>query len=53
MIGELLTHKSHAMTRRYAAFLPETTKAAADLAAELIQPEKRDNGKLLKLKGEK
>lgn len=37
MIGELLTHKSHAMTRRYAAFLPETTKAAADLAAELLQ----------------
>jgi len=52
MIGELLTHKSHAMTRRYAAFLPETTKAASDLAAELIQPKTTDKGKVLNLKSQ-
>ncbi len=37
MIGKLLTHKSEAMTRRYAAYLPETTMAASELAATLIQ----------------
>ena len=36
LIGQLLTHKSHAMTKRYASYLPETTKAAAELAAGLI-----------------
>lgn len=36
MIGELLTHKSLAVTRRYAQFLPETKKKAADRAAELL-----------------
>ena len=37
MIGELLTHKSQEMTKRYAAYLPETTKAASELAVKLIQ----------------
>ena len=37
MIGELLTHKSNEMTRRYAKFLPGSLKKAGDRAAELIQ----------------
>lgn len=37
MIGELLTHKSMAMTKRYAAYLPETTRSASNLASKLIQ----------------
>ena len=37
MIGTLLTHKSHTMTKRYAAFLPETMKEASELAASLVQ----------------
>ena len=37
MIGELLTHKSEAMTKRYAQFLPETKQKAANLAADLIK----------------
>ncbi|NOQ47382.1 MAG: tyrosine-type recombinase/integrase [Desulfobulbaceae bacterium] len=37
MIGELLTHKSTAITRRYAQFLPETKRRAADRAADLLQ----------------
>lgn len=36
MIGELLTHKSTAMTRRYAKYLPDTTKRAANRAADLL-----------------
>jgi integrase len=36
LIGELLTHKSHAMTKRYASYLPKTTKAASELAVKLI-----------------
>ena len=36
MIGELLTHKSTAITRRYAKFLPHAKKKAADRAAELL-----------------
>lgn len=36
MIGELLTHKSTAITRRYAKFLPDAKKKAADRAAELL-----------------
>lgn len=36
MIGQLLTHKSAAMTKRYAQFLPETMKQASERAAELI-----------------
>lgn len=43
MIGELLTHKSVAVTKRYAQFLPETKKKAADRAAELLtrKPKKK------------
>ncbi len=37
MIGELLTHKSNEMTRRYAKFLPGSLKKAGNRAAELIQ----------------
>ena len=37
MIGELLTHKSLDMTKRYAKFLPGSLKKAGDRAAELIQ----------------
>ncbi len=36
MIGELLTHKDTKVTRRYAAFIPEVKKRAADRAAELL-----------------
>jgi integrase len=37
MIGELLTHKSLQMTKRYGQFLPDTMKNASNRAAELIQ----------------
>jgi integrase len=37
MIGEHLTHKSMAMTKRYGQLLPGTLKKAGELAAELIQ----------------
>lgn len=37
MIGRLLTHKSEKMTKRYAQYLPETTKRASELAASLVQ----------------
>ena len=37
MIGELLTHKSAAMTKRYAQFLPDKVKATSDKAAILLQ----------------
>jgi integrase len=37
MIGELLTHKSVAMTKRYSQFLPGTMKKASERAADLIQ----------------
>jgi integrase len=41
MIGELLTHKSTAITRRYAKFLPDAKKKAADRAAELLTGQTR------------
>ena len=37
MIGELLTHKSYHMTRRYASFLPDVKKKASARASELLQ----------------
>ena len=37
MIGELLTHKSHEMTKRYADYLPHTMQWAGNRAAELLQ----------------
>lgn len=37
MIGQLLTHKSAAMTKRYAQFLPDTVKNASDRAADLLK----------------
>ncbi|MFZ7126365.1 MAG: tyrosine-type recombinase/integrase [Desulfobacterales bacterium] len=36
MIGELLTHKSPEMTRRYAQYLPDSLKKAGNRAAELL-----------------
>ncbi len=36
MIGELLTHKSPEMTKRYSQFLPGTMKKASNRAADLI-----------------
>ena len=44
MIGELLTHKSNDMTRRYAQFLPGSLKRAGSRAAELLQSH-AENGK--------
>lgn len=35
-IGQLLTHKSSDVTRRYAHFLPEAQQKAASRAAEII-----------------
>ena len=37
MIGELLTHKSPQMTKRYAQYLPDTIKKASARASELLQ----------------
>lgn len=37
MIGELLTHKSLAMTRRYAQFMPNTIREAGNKAADLLE----------------
>lgn len=37
MIGELLTHKSTEMTKRYAQYLPDSLKKAGNRAAELLQ----------------
>lgn len=36
MIGDLLTHKSTAMTKRYGQFLPETMQTAGRVAADLL-----------------
>jgi len=36
MIGKLLTHKDTAITQRYAHFLPEAQKKAANKAAEIL-----------------
>ena len=36
MIGDLLTHKSMAMTKRYGQYLPETFQAAGTIAAALL-----------------
>lgn len=36
MIGDLLTHKSTAMTKRYGQFLPATMQAAGEAAAQLL-----------------
>ena len=37
MIGSLLTHKSYEMTKRYAKFLPDAKRKAADQAADLLK----------------
>ena len=43
MIGDLLTHKSTAMTKRYGQYLPETMQAAGAAAASLLStvPQKK------------
>ena len=52
MIGELLTHKDTKVTRRYAKFLPEAKKKAAEEAARLISEnvESSSTGKVVTLK---
>ncbi|EKD65384.1 MAG: hypothetical protein ACD_50C00104G0004, partial [uncultured bacterium] len=52
MIGELLTHKDTAMTRRYAQFLPNAKKKASDRAAEILQAHATNTGaeKVVQLK---
>lgn len=37
MIGDLLTHKSTAMTKRYGQFLPQTMQKAGEAAATILQ----------------
>lgn len=37
MIGQLLTHKSDQMTKRYAKYLPETVQKASEFAANLVR----------------
>lgn len=53
MIGELLTHKSHQMTKRYAQYLPDTMKKASARASELLQEgsqeEEPDPGKVVNI----
>jgi len=49
MIGELLTHKSTAITRRYAKFLPDAKKKAADRAAELLTGQTREATNVIEL----
>lgn len=44
-IGQLLTHKSSDVTRRYAHFLPEAQQRAADRAAEIITAQATAGGK--------
>ena len=41
MIGDLLTHKSTAMTKRYGQFLPATMQATGEAAAQLLLPVQR------------
>lgn len=50
MIGQLLTHKSAAMTKRYAQFLPDTVKSASDRAAALLQSQAVQPKKTVKIK---
>jgi integrase len=54
MIGELLTHKSSAMTRRYSQFLPTTMKKASERAADLLlsQANSGNNEKIVDMKKE-
>ncbi len=57
-IGQLLTHKSSDITRRYAHFLPEAQQRAADRAAEIISAhtataEKKEEKKVVNLRGKK
>lgn len=57
-IGQLLTHKSSDVTRRYAHFLPEAQQRAASRAAEIISSqatptESKDRKKVVNLRNTK
>ena len=54
MIGSLLTHKSYEMTKRYAKFLPDAKKRAADQAAELLKAHAKNEqqGSVIQMGGE-
>lgn len=56
-IGQLLTHKSSDVTRRYAHFLPEAQQRAANRAAEIITNQATQNSdkkkKVVNLRNEK
>lgn len=57
-IGQLLTHKSSDITRRYAHFLPEAQQRAADRAAEIIAAHtatvgEEEEKKVVNLRGKK
>lgn len=43
MIGELLTHKSTEITKRYSQFLPGTMQKASNRAADIIQEQMKKN----------
>ncbi len=44
MIGELLTHKDTKITRRYAKYLPEAKRKAAEKAARLVAAQAGNKG---------
>ncbi len=50
MIGELLTHKDSKVTRRYAKFLPEAKRKAAEEAAGLLSAQAEEKGQVVKLR---
>ena len=50
MIGELLTHKDSQVTRRYAKFLPEAKRKAAEEAAGLLSAQAEEKGQVVKLR---
>lgn len=49
MIGELLTHKSPEMTKRYAKYLPGAKKEAANQAAKLLQAQVTEDNNIIRL----
>ncbi len=49
MIGSLLTHKDITITRRYAQFLPDTKRKAADRAADLLQEVSETSSNVLEI----
>lgn len=49
MVGELLTHKDSAVTRRYAQFLPKAKKEAAERAAEILAGQTQKSKKVVSM----